>query len=105
MQREYGNRLRVLATAFNGNADKLVPGFVQQFQPIFPVGYSTRPDVLAYLNHSVMNPLYVPSMVFIDKSGMIRYTHLGGDPFYQNLNKNLHDTLEELVKTPAGAKK
>jgi len=106
IQREYGARgVQILATAFNNYADTLVPGFIQQFKPAFPVGWSTHAEVLAYLNHSVMAPLYVPSMVFIDRSGMIRYQYVGGDPFFNNQEKNVRDTIEELLKQPTSAKR
>jgi thiol-disulfide isomerase/thioredoxin len=102
LQKQYArNGLRVLASAFNDKAEVLVPGFIQQFQPAFPVGSNTHQEVLTYLNHSVMQPLFVPTMVFIDRKGMIRYQYLGGDPFFNDLEKNLHDTIETLLKEPA----
>src|SRR5262245_27471598 len=55
IQREYGPRgVQILAAAFNNYANTLVPGFIRQFKPTFPVGWSTHGEVLAYLNHSVM---------------------------------------------------
>jgi thiol-disulfide isomerase/thioredoxin len=101
LQKQYGNNgLRIIASAFNDKADVLVPGFIQQFRPAFPVGSNTHQEVLNYLNHSVMQPLFVPTMVFIDRKGMIRYQYLGGDPFFNNLEKNLHDTVELMLKEP-----
>jgi peroxiredoxin len=101
LQRQYGPRgLQVLAAAFNTKADTLVPGFIHQFQPNFPVGWAADPDVRAYLDHSVMAPLYVPSMVFIDRKGMIRHQFLGGDPFFNDQEKNLRETIEEMLKQP-----
>jgi len=106
LQKQYaGNGLRVLASAFNANAETLVPGFIQQFQPAFPVGSNTHQEVLTYLNHSVMQPLFVPTMVFIDRKGMIRFQYLGGDPFFNDLEKNLHNTVELLLKEPATSTK
>jgi hypothetical protein len=52
-----------------------------------------------------MQPLYVPTMVFIDRKGMIRYQYLGGDPFFNDLERNLHDTVETLLKEPATSTK
>ena len=106
LQRQYGPRgLQVLAAAFNTKADTLVPGFIHQFQPNFPVGWAGDPDVRAYLDHSVMAPLYVPTKVFIDRKGMIRHQYLGDDPFQQNQERNLRHTIEALLKEPAGSKK
>jgi len=102
LQKQYGpSGLRVVASAFNDKAETLVPGFIQQFQATFPVGWNTHQEVLTYLNHSVMQPLFVPSMVFIDRKGMIRYQYLGGDPFFNDMEKNLKTTIEMLLKEPA----
>ena len=102
MQREYGPRgLQVMAAAFNDMSNMLVPDFIKQYQPSFPVGYASRLEVLTYLQHSQMEQLYVPIMVFIDRKGTVRRQYLGDDPFYQNQEKNLRANIEELLNEPA----
>lgn len=81
-----------------------MPAFIKQFHVEFPVGWAAHQDVLNYLNHSVMVPLYVPSMVFIDRSGMIRYQYIGGDPYFNDQEKNFRSTVEELLKQPISKK-
>ncbi len=106
LQREFGPRgLQALAAAFNPMANMLVPDFIKQYQPSFPVGYTERQDVHGYLDHSEQLQMYVPVLVFIDRKGMIRHQYLGDDPFQQNQEKNLRDTIEALLKEPAGSKK
>jgi peroxiredoxin len=106
LQREFGPRgLQVLAAAFNPMANMLVPDFIKQYQPSFPVGYTERLDVHGYLDHSEQLQMYVPVLVFIDRKGMIRHQYLGDDPFQQNQEKNLRDTIEAMLKEPAGSKK
>jgi len=101
LQKQYGPQgFQVMAAAFNQGAETLVPGFINQFQPNFPVGWATHQQVLTYLDHSVMTPLYVPSMVFIDRKGMIQHVYLGGDPFFNDQEKNLRSTIEEMLKQP-----
>jgi thiol-disulfide isomerase/thioredoxin len=103
LQKEYGPRgLQVLGAAFNDMSNMLVPDFIKQFQPAFPVGYATRMDVLTYLQHSQMEQLYVPIFVFIDRKGIVRHQFLGDDPFHQNQEKNMRATIEEMLKEPAG---
>jgi thiol-disulfide isomerase/thioredoxin len=105
-QQEYGPRgLVVMAAAFNDMANMLVPDFNKQFRPAFPVGWALRDDVLVYLQHSAMTQMYVPIMVFIDKKGIIRHQYLGDDPFFQNQDKNVRDTIEELLKEGVATKK
>ena len=104
LQREYGARgLQVLASAFNPMANMLVPDFIKQFQPAFPVGWNERMDVLGYLDHSPMLQMYVPVLVLIDRNGMIRNQYLGDDPFQVDQEKNLRQAIESLLKEPAKA--
>src|SRR5262249_9979656 len=86
-------------------ANMLVPDFNKQFQPVFPVGWLSRQDVYTYLDHSPAMQLYVPSLVFIDRKGTIRFQYLGDDPFHQNQERNLRETIEALLKEPAAMKK
>src|SRR5262249_48671531 len=61
LQKEYGERgLQVVAAAFNPMANMLVPDFIKQFSPAFPVGWAIYEDVRAYLDHSSQTPMYVP---------------------------------------------
>ena len=106
LQREYGPRgLQVLAVAFNSMANMLVPDFIKQFHPNFPVGWAEQLDVNNYLNHSTITPLYSPSFIFIDRKGMIRYQRLGDDPLMLNdQEKNTRAAIEELLKEPVAKK-
>jgi peroxiredoxin len=102
LQREYGPRgLQVLASAFNPMANMLVPDFIKQFQPAFPVGWNQREEVLGYLDHPAILQMYVPVLVLIDRTGMIRHQYSGDDPFQQDQEKNLRAAIESLLKEPA----
>ena len=103
LQTEYGPRgLQVMADAVNSMSNMLVPDFNKQFRPNFPVGWGMHQDMLTYLNHSVMTPPYMPSLVFIDRKGMIRYQRLGDDPLMlTDQEKNVREAVEELLKEPA----
>jgi hypothetical protein len=107
LQKEYGSRgFQPLASAFNEGAAQLLPGFVTQFHPNFPVGYAARATVLEYLQTLANAPLSVPVLVFIDKQGIIRSQHMGSDdPFFKDQEKSMRAELEALLKEPAHAKK
>jgi hypothetical protein len=101
-----------LECAFNGGAEQLVPQFIQQFQPPFPVGWSNDAAVRAFLQFSVMDTkmFYVPHMVFLDRKGMIQADYPGeSTAFYQNPDTNIRAELDQLLKaetaTTAGTKK
>jgi len=99
LQREYGPRgLQVLAAAFNPMANMLVPDFIKQFQPSFPVGYTDRIPVHSYLDHPETMQMFVPVLVFIDRKGMIRHQYLGDDDFFKTADKNIRAGVEEILK-------
>jgi hypothetical protein len=62
---------------------------------------------MSYLQYSPIDPrpLFVPHMVFLDRSGVIRADYPGGDAFFANANANIRAQLEKMLKAPAAAKK
>jgi thiol-disulfide isomerase/thioredoxin len=101
IQNEYANRgVQVLAAAFNPDAAVLVPGFINQFKPAFPVGSADRDSVLEYEQASLAKPNYVPELIFIDRKRVIRAQHNGGDDFFKEQEKNIRETLDMLLKEP-----
>src|SRR5207247_10292321 len=94
LQKQYAhNGLRVLASAFNDKAEALVPGFIQQFQPAFPVGSNTDQEVLTYLNHALIQPLYVQTVVCIDRQDISRSQVRGCDSLHTTVT---NDHLRQL---------
>jgi thiol-disulfide isomerase/thioredoxin len=100
--KEYaGKPVQILECAFNDGAAQRLSWFTQQFQPAFPIGYSPRDPVLSYLSYSILRPLYVPHMVFLDKQGVVRGDYLGESDFMTNPEKNIRAELDELLKPAA----
>jgi thiol-disulfide isomerase/thioredoxin len=107
LYKEYGPRgFQALDVAFNDNAALLVPDFVKMLGLSYPVGVAGRDTVLEYLQHSYAEPLYVPQLVFVDRTGEIRAQHGGlNDDFLKgDIEKHLRDQIEALLK-PAATKK
>jgi len=103
---EYAPRgVQILAAAYNPEAERLVPGFIAQFRPAFPVGYATRDAVLEYLQHPPGKPMYVPEVVFIDRNRTIRGQFMGSDDFFKDQEKSIRAMLDALLKEPVAAKK
>lgn len=108
MQNEYGARgFQVLASAIEDMAKMNVPDFIKRFQPPFPVGFSNRKDVEAYLQHPEILRLLMPQLVFIDRTGTIRAQYAGDDKFFfDDQDKHLREQIEGLLKEgPAVTKK
>ena len=98
--REYSARgVQVLACAFNDDAEHLVAGFVDQFHPGFPVGWSNRMAVLSYLQYTIISPMhYVPHMVFLDRRGIIRGDYPGESDFLKDPKTNIRKELDKMLK-------
>ena len=64
---------------------RMVTGFVKQFEITFPIGYSTPEAVDSYLSRSVVERLMVPQIVVIDREGVIRAQNgAKGDPHLED---------------------
>jgi thiol-disulfide isomerase/thioredoxin len=105
IQKDYADRgLQIVGSFFNDNAAQLIPDFVVQFRPAFPVGYATRDQVNEYLQHAPGKPTYVPELVFIDRNRQIRAQYTGNDAFFNDQEKNIRALVESLLKEPVTAK-
>ena len=101
IQNEYAQRgVQILAAAFNPDAAQLVPGFIAQFRPTFPVGSSEREPVLEYEQASLVKMNFVPEIIFIDRGRAIRAQYSGGDDFFKEQEKNIREEIDSLLKEP-----
>ena len=102
IQKDYAAKgVQVLAAAFNDGAQTLVPAFVAQFQPTFPVGWEDRVSALSFMQISILNQGYVPKVVFIDRAGLIQKQFEGQDAFFQDPDKSTRAALDDMLKAPA----
>jgi len=77
----------------NDNPD--VPGFIQRFQPPFPVGIAGGQASLDYMQWPKDQRPLVPLMVFIDRKGMIRAQYSGLDEKFFDDQQDQH--IREVV--------
>ena len=101
-----GRGVQFLECAVNDDAVPTMPEFLKRFSPAFPVGYSTMVAVRSYLQYSSVDrrPLYVPHLVFLDRTGVIRADYPGEDAFFQNANANIRAQLDKMLKVAAPKK-
>jgi peroxiredoxin len=94
-----------LGVAINPEADP--NDFVRRFEVNFPVGKGSREAAYGFLQHSIMAPsFYVPQMVFIDKTGVIRAQYSGADAFLaSNEEANVRGLIEKLLAEGGGPAK
>jgi hypothetical protein len=103
-QKEYGPRgLQVLAAATEDMAATALPGFLRQFDPPFPVGVNTLAEFIGYMQHPSMLQLYMPGLVFVDKTGVIQAQYEGRDAFLEetSVEKNIRTKVEAMLPPPA----
>ena len=79
---------------------QLVPGFITQFHPTFPVGFENRDAALEYEQASLAKPNYVPELIFIDRRRVIRAQYSGCDDFFKDQDKSIRGMLDTLLKEP-----
>ena len=84
-----------------------IANFIGQFGITFPVGYTSTDKAMLFLQHSIMAPFMVPQMAFIDKQGVIREQHVGGDDLFKDEENNIRKKVIELLAagTAPAAKK
>ena len=105
LQNELGARgFQAIDVAFNDNADLLVEGFIKEQQTHFPVGWTTRDQVLSFLGLSAVQRFVVPQLILIDREGMIHYQTppLGDEDSYQE--STIRNRLELLLNAGGGRK-
>ena len=92
-----------LAAAFNPEAKEQTPEFIKNYtHGVFPMGSVDRGQVLEFLQQSIMAPLYVPVMVFIDRKGLIEDQYVGDPTFLSDPPKNMRAELDRILAKPAG---
>jgi thiol-disulfide isomerase/thioredoxin len=102
-QNELGSRgFQAIDVAFNDNADLLVEGFIKEQQTQFPVGWTTRDQVLSFLGISAVERFVVPQLILIDREGMIHYQTppLGDEQSYEE--STIRKRVEMLLNAGAG---
>jgi len=101
LQAEYGPRgFQALGVAFNDMSNMLVPDFIRDFKISYPVGWSPREPVIAFLQNNPDYALHVPQIVMIDKSGTIRVQSQAQGDATTATEANLRKHIEELLKEP-----
>lgn len=98
LQTEYGPRgFQALDVAFDENADLKVENFVREHHVNFPVGWTDRDSVLAFLHLSMLDRFVVPQLQLIDRKGVVHYaTPPLGDEVSMR-EETIRQRIEELL--------
>ena len=96
LQQEFGPKVQMVACDFVEDGPVVVPRFIDQFKPGFPVGWTSVEKAFLYLQLSMMTPGTVPKLVFIDRKGLIRAQYDGSDPII-NTNVSRRDKIKAKI--------
>lgn len=96
---EYGPKgFQPIGAAINDGAETLVPGFIYNLGLKFPVGTTNRDMAYEYLKvKQDAGPVYMPTVVFIDRKGNIRGQFFGDNDFFKNEEPNMRSMVESLL--------
>lgn len=106
IQTEYaGKGVQMLGAAFDQGAEQRIKEFISVLKLNFPVGTSPVVSALEFVQHPVNDPYFVPILVFIDKTGMVRSQYIGDEKFLNNQEVNIRKEIDKLIGgAPAAAK-
>ncbi len=100
-QKDFGPRgLQVLESTVEVGGEGMLPRFLDQFSPPFPVGFVQFEAAQAFML------FHVPGLVFLDRQGRIVAQYEGDDPFMgeEKQEQNIRAKIAALLG-PAGARK
>jgi peroxiredoxin len=99
VQTEYAPKdVQVLGVTFDQGAPFRVQQFTKEFGLNYPCGFSDDPTVRQFVQLSPTEPYFVPMLVFIDKTGMIRSQYIGDEKFLNNQEINIRKELDKMLK-------
>ncbi len=98
--------LEMIGVATNSKAGEHLQRFADLFHVQFPLGVGSRLDWARFGRFPVHSkPPYVPHLLFVDRSGVIRAEFRGQDrQFYDNLAERFRAVVEPLLDEPYPAK-
>jgi peroxiredoxin len=105
MYQEFGPKgFQPVGAAVNDNARTLVPEFIYKLGLKYPVGVTPHNMACEFLGTSVMEPMFMPQLVFIDRKGVVQMQYAGDADFFKNEEVNMRNEIEAMMKSPIDAK-
>jgi cytochrome oxidase Cu insertion factor (SCO1/SenC/PrrC family) len=107
-QKDFGARgFQVLESTVEVGGEGMLPRFLEQFSPPFPVGFNVFAEAQDFMQHSPMLIMHMPGLMLLDRQGRIVAQYEGDDPFLteEKQETNIRAKIEALLKgTGAGSK-
>ena len=90
IQKDLGPRgLQVVGAAFDPNAAYTIEPFTQRYKPGFPMGYLDKEAAIKIADMPPGKRPFVPIVLFIDPTGVVRQQYYGDDQVLKQAEKTL----------------
>jgi hypothetical protein len=97
IQTQLGTKnLQFVALLGDDHAEDLLPFFVEQYKPLFPMGYVNKDNIMKLAATGPKDRPFVPILIFVDPKGNVREKVFGNDP-------TLSQAPEIVIKGAIGA--
>ena len=101
VQRDFKG-VQVLGVSFVEDAARVLPAYVAEVKPGYPVGYVSRAAAVAFVEGDARDRRTLPQLVFIDRAGRVVGQYKGSSDFLQydqDREKNIRELVAKLVAT------
>jgi thiol-disulfide isomerase/thioredoxin len=98
-QRIYGPQgVQIVAAVVNEDAVKDLRGFIDRFQPRFPIGVLSQDNTRRLADFGPKERPFVPMFLFVNKHGVLKYQFSGDDSYFKSEKSNTKNVLDVLLK-------
>ena len=102
IQKDHGPRgLQVIGIAGNENAAYTVGPIADRYQLAFPLGFLDQDAIIKLTDIKKDDHPFVPIVMFVDSTGIVRVQYFGNDPVMKQQEKALRAIAESLLKWQA----
>jgi peroxiredoxin len=99
LQKEFGPQgFQMVAAAVNLSAKDDAGPFAQRYKVNFPMGYLDKPGTMRIADIGGEQRPFVPIVIFIDRTGVVRFQYFGNDTVMKEEEKSLRAIVGGLVK-------
>ncbi len=107
IQKDYADKgVVIIASAIEPMSSLHIPDFMKLLKPQFQVGYNEQSYVQKFLGRPDNDPMFMPQLAFVDRTGTIQAQYAGDDPLLARdiQEKSLRDALDKTLKAGTARK-
>ena len=93
--------MQVLGVSFVEDATRVLPAYVSEVKPGYPIGYVSRATAVAFVEGDARDRRTLPQLVFIDRAGHVAAQYKGSSDFLQydqDRDKNIRGLVAKMLQ-------